>query len=133
MPTIDCADPFIIAILRLEKYVDAQQKPLLEKMVNQVEGAKLCFLLDNVECVRKALQVIGVDGFTKLASMSTGKLQQVYLTAKAYDIAALKKIAHMQNGNLLQFLLEFYPTICGLLNKKAALANAYSASMSKAQ
>lgn len=129
----DCAVNFQNAVLRLKAVAPANQKPLLEQMVNNVEGAKECFLLDNQECLRNDIRVIGVDGFTQLASLATGKLQQVYLTAKQWDIETLKQTANIQSGNLLQFLFESIPKVCSLLNRKANLINSYVNSVKSAK
>lgn len=100
-------------------------------MANDVEGAKMCFLLDNEDCLRKDLQVYGVDAFDKLASVSTGPLRELFLTLRKMDIVALKKIAHLQSGNLIQFLFQSIPIVCGLLENKGAKVGAYTATLSK--
>lgn len=102
-------------------------------MADNVEKAKLCFLLDNEDCLRQDLQVYGIDAFNKLASLSTGELQQLFITLKNMDTVALKRIAHLQNGNLIQFLFESIPTVCSLLESKAAKVRAYTATLKKTQ
>lgn len=125
----DCADGFIIAIRKLAEYQPEPIKSRLFEMGNHIEENKICVLLGNLDCVINALEVFGVEAFEILAELAKDpSLRDLFLRLRSIDIEVLQQLWKLHKGNLLDFL-KLIRVMCDLLTRKAAIVNAYLASL----
>lgn len=96
-------------------------------MNNKVASVKTCVLLDDIDCIKDALQFDGIDAFDRMASLSApGPWRDLFLDLRRMDAQTQREIESHQRGNLIQLLSETVPAICGLLNRKAEKIRQYT-------
>lgn len=127
---IDCADGFSIEIQKLAQHQPENISRPLRKMIDDVDRSKTCLLqvFSNIDCLKEALRIYGIQQFDKLLAISGGRLHELFLKLRSLDIETINELMKLRNGNLLDYLKSI-SLICNLFIRKAALVRAYNASL----